>query len=48
MFMMPEGLFKPSVMFFKLINLLATSQAMINKILKNLINIMKIVSFIGS
>jgi len=45
---MLEGLFKPSVMFFKLINSLATSQTMMNKILRNLINIRKILSFIGN
>ena len=48
MFMMLEGLFKPSVMFFELINSLATSQAMMNKILRNLINTRKTVSFIGN
>jgi len=45
---MLEGLFKPSVMFFELINSLATSQAMMNKILRNLINTRKTVSFIGN
>jgi len=45
MFMILEGLFKPSVMFFELINSLATFQAIMNKLLRNLINTRKIVSF---
>ena len=46
--MMLKVLFKSSVMFFELINSLATSQAMMNKILRNLINTRKTVSFIGN
>jgi len=43
-----EGAFKPMVMFFKLTNLLATFQTMMNKILWDLINIGKVVSFIDN
>ena len=45
-FTTPEGSFKPTVMFFRLINSPATFQTMINKILQNLINTGKVVSFI--
>jgi len=41
-----EGSFKPVVMFFGLINSPATFQAMINKLLRNLINIGKVAVFI--
>ena len=41
-----EGLFKLTVMFFRLINSLATFQTMMNKILQNLINTGKGASFI--
>jgi len=41
-----ERLFEPIVMFFGLSNLLATFQAMINKLLRDLINTGKIVAFI--
>ena len=45
-FMMPEGLFEPIVMFFGLTNLPATFQAMMNELLRDLINIGKVVAFI--
>jgi len=45
-FTMPEGLFKPMVMFFGLTNSPATFQAMMNKLLRNLINIGKVAAFI--
>ena len=41
-----ERLFEPIVMFFGLSNLLATFQAMINKLLRDLINTGKIAVFI--
>ena len=41
-----EGSFKPVVMFFGLINSPAIFQAMINKLLRNLINIGKVAVFI--
>ena len=40
-FTTPEGLFKPTVMFFGLTNSLAIFQTMINKLLRDLINIGK-------
>ena len=46
MFMMPEGLFEPMVMFFGLTNLLATFQAMMNELLRDLINTGKVATFI--
>ena len=45
-FMMPKRLFEPTVMFFRLMNSPATFQAMINELLRDLINIGKIVAFI--
>jgi len=39
--------FEPTAMFFGLTNLLATFQAMINKLLKDLINMGKMRSFIN-
>ena len=42
-----KELFKPTVMFFRLTNSLATFQ-MINKILQNLINTGEMVSFINN
>ena len=39
------GLFEPMVMFFGMMNLLATFQAMINEILRDLINKRKVVAF---
>ena len=44
--MTPEGLFKLTIMFFRLINSLATLQTIVNEILQDLINIRKIASFI--
>ena len=41
-----EGSFEPTVMFFGLTNSPATFQAMINELLRNLINIGKVVVFI--
>jgi len=38
-FTTPEGSFEPTVMFFGLTNSLAMFQAMINKLLRDLINI---------
>ena len=46
MFMMPEGLFELTVMFFGFTNSLVTFQAMINKILQVLINTREVASFI--
>ncbi len=43
---MPEGPFKPIIMFFGLMNSPATFQAMMNKLLKDLINIGKVAAFI--
>ena len=45
-FMMPEGLFEPTVMFFGLTNSPATFQAMMNKLLRDLINTEKVATFI--
>ena len=45
-FMMPEGLFEPTVMFFRLMNSSATFQAMMNELLRDLINIGKVAAFI--
>ena len=45
-FMMLEGLFEPTVMFFGLTNSPATFQAMMNKLLRDLINIGKVAAFI--
>ena len=47
-FTIPEGLFEPIVMSFRLTNSLAIFQTMINEILRNLINIRKVVSFINN
>ena len=47
-FTTPEGLFEPIVMFFSLTNSLATFQTIMNKILRDLINTGKIVSFINN
>jgi len=46
MFMTPEGLFEPMVMFFGLTNLPATFQAMMNELLRDLINTGKVATFI--
>ena len=45
-FMTPEGLFELTVMFFGLTNSPATFQAMMNKLLRDLINTEKIAVFI--
>ena len=45
-FTMPEGLFEPIVMFFGLTNLPVTFQAMMNELLRNLINTGKVAAFI--
>ena len=47
-FMMPEGSFEPIVMFFRLTNLLATFQAMMNELLRDLINTGKVAAFIDN
>ena len=46
MFTTSKGSFKPTVMFFGLTNLLATFQAMINELLRDLINTGKVAAFI--
>jgi len=45
-FTTPEGSFKPTVMFFGLTNSPATFQTMMNELLRDLINIGKVVAFI--
>ena len=45
-FTMLEGLFEPTVMFFGLTNSPATFQAMMNKLLRDLINTGKVAAFI--
>ena len=45
-FTTPEGSFKPTVMFFGLTNLLAIFQAMMNELLRDLINTGKVAAFI--
>ena len=45
-FIMPEGLFEPTVMFFGLTNSPATFQAMMNELLRDLINMGKVAVFI--
>jgi len=45
-FTMPEGLFEPTVMFFGLTNSPATFQAMMNELLRDLINTRKVAAFI--
>ena len=47
-FIIPEKSFKPTIMFFGLTNLPATFQAIINELLRNLINIGKVESFIDN
>jgi len=44
--MTPEGSFEPMVMFFSLTNSLATFQAMMNELLRDLINTGKVAAFI--
>ena len=46
-FTMLEGLFKPTVMFFGLTNSPATFQAMMNEMLRDLINTGKVAAFIN-
>ena len=45
-FITPEGSFEPMVMFFRLTNSPATFQAMINELLRDLINTRKVAAFI--
>ena len=45
-FMTPERLFEPTVMFFSLTNSLVTFQAIINELLRDLINTGKVAAFI--
>ena len=45
-FTTPEGTFEPTVMFFGLTNSPATFQAMMNELLRDLINIVKVAAFI--
>ena len=45
-FMTPKGSFKPTVIFFELTNSPATFQEMMNELLRNLINMGKVVAFI--
>ena len=47
-FMIPEGSFEPTVMFFELTNSPATFQAMMNELLRDLINTGKVVVFIDN
>ena len=47
-FTTPEGFFEPTVMFFRLTNSPATFQAMINELLRNLINTGKVAAFIDN
>jgi len=42
------GLFEPTVMFFRITNLLAIFQAMINKILRDLVNKSKVATFVDN
>jgi len=46
-FMTPKGLFEPTVMFFGLTNSPATFQAMMNELLRDLINMGKVAAFIN-
>ena len=45
-FMMPKGSFEPTIMFFGLTNSPATFQAMMNELLRDLINMGKVAAFI--
>ena len=45
-FIMPEGSFEPTVMFFGLTNSSTMFQTIINEILQNLINMGKVANFI--
>jgi len=42
------GLFEPTIMFFGITNLLATFQAMMNKILRDLVNKGKVATFVDN
>ena len=46
--MIPKESFKPTVMFFGLTNILSTFQTMMNKLLRDLINIGKVAAFIDN
>jgi len=46
-FTTPERFFEPTVIFFRLTNSSATFQAMINEMLRDLINTGKVVAFIN-
>ena len=48
MFTTPEGSFESTVMFFGLTNLPTTFQAMMNELLRDLINMGKVVAFIDN
>ena len=43
-----EGSFEPTVMFFRLTNLLTTFQAMMNELLRDLINTRRVAAFIDN
>jgi len=45
-FSMPEGNFEPTIMFFGLTNSLATFQAMMNDLLRNMIEVGDVIVFI--
>ena len=47
-FTTPEGSFEPTVMFFGLTNSLVTFQAMMNELLRDLINMGKVAAFIDN
>jgi len=47
-FTTPEGSFEPTVIFFGLTNSLATFQVMMNELLRDLINMSKVVAFIDN
>ena len=47
-FTIPEGSFKPMVMFFRLMNSPAMFQAMMNELLRDLINTGKVIAFIDN
>ena len=47
-FTIPKGSFEPTVMFFRLTNSPATFQAMMNELLRDLINTEKVVVFIDN
>jgi len=47
-FTIPEGLFEPTVMFFRLTNSSVTFQTMMNEIIQDFINTGKVASFIDN